>query len=145
MYYNHTLYVAVLGWFLAQLIKTVIDFCFNKKLSFERLVGSGGMPSSHSALVTAMTTSVARINGFSSTQFAIAVVVSLIVMYDASGVRRAAGKHAQEINKIKVQIDLLDGQQDNFDPKLKELLGHTPLEVIGGALLGVAVAMLLPL
>ena len=142
---NHTLVAAVLSWFVAQLMKTIIDFFMQKRFSVERLTGSGGMPSSHTALVSAMAISVARIDGFYSTQFAIAFVFALVVMYDASGVRRAAGQHAKEINKLKEQIDLLDGERDNIDPELKELLGHTPLEVLGGALLGIAIAMLLPL
>ena len=109
------------------------------------MIGSGGMPSSHSSLVCALTISVARLNGIQSVEFAISFVLALIVMYDASGVRRAAGKHAEEINKIKEQIDLLDGEKDSFEPKLKELLGHTPLEVLGGALLGIAIALLVPI
>ena len=142
---NHTLIVPLLAWFAAQLIKTIADSIMHKKFSIERLIGSGGMPSSHSALVCALAISVARIEGIYSTSFAIAFTLAVIVMYDASGVRRAAGKHAQEINKIKEQIDLLDGEKDNLDPKLKELLGHTPLEVLGGALLGIAIAMLIPI
>lgn len=145
MIFNHTLIVAVLSWFIAQVIKTITDFFTSKKFSAERLTGSGGMPSSHSALVCAMAISVARINGFYSTQFAIAFVFAVVVMYDAGGVRRAAGRHAQEINKIKEQIDLFDGERDNIDPKLKELLGHTPLEILGGALLGIAISMLIPI
>ena len=145
MYVNHTLLVALISWLLAQIIKTVIDCLLHKEFKAERLIGSGGMPSSHSALVCSVAISIARIDGFASTQFAIAFVLAMIVMYDASGVRRAAGTHAKEINKLKEQIDLLDGERDNLDPKLKELLGHTPLEVISGALLGIAIALILPL
>lgn len=142
---NIALVAPLLSWFAAQLIKTVADSIVHKKFSFERMIGSGGMPSSHSSLVCALTISVARLNGIQSVEFAISFVLALIVMYDASGVRRAAGKHAEEINKIKEQIDLLDGEKDSFEPKLKELLGHTPLEVLGGALLGIAIALLVPI
>ena len=133
---NHALMAALLAWLIAQIMKVVLVFWGEKRLDFSRMVGSGGMPSSHSALIVAMAVSVGKYEGLSSTAFAIAAAVALVVMYDAANVRREAGRQAELFNRI-----VLDFYRDNHldQEKLKELLGHTPVEVAAGALLGVAV------
>lgn len=144
---NYVLNVAVLSWLSAQVLKTIINFFKTKKLNLERLFGAGGMPSAHSASVCGMTIAVARQEGFQSPLFAIAFLFSVIVMYDAMGVRRAAGEHAKVINMI-VKKSKENGKSGIYIPKnkeqLKEFLGHTPLEVMGGAMLGILIAMLIP-
>lgn len=145
---NYVLIVAVIGWASAQILKTVINFMVTGKLNLERMVGAGGMPSCHSACVCALALAVSRKLGFASPEFAIALILAVIVMYDAMGVRRAAGEHARVLNRMieedqKSDIDYFDDEDD--DPKeLKEFLGHTPLEVLGGALLGIIIAMIIP-
>lgn len=149
--YNYVLFVAVLSWCSAQVIKTIIHLVKNKKFSVERLTGAGGMPSGHSAMVCSLTIAMSRTAGAASPEFALAFILALVVMYDAMGVRRAAGQHAKEINKMRRQIDELEELEDldeadeNEEPKaLKEYLGHTPLEVLAGALLGILIAMIVP-
>lgn len=131
---------ALISWFVAQVIKVILVLFTSKKLDISRFVGSGGMPSSHSALVCSLTTAIGCIEGFSSSIFALSAVLSLVVMYDAAGVRRAAGQQAKILNMI---ID--DWGKKSYaetEKKLKELLGHTPKEVFVGALLGVAIALI---
>ena len=138
---------AIFGWAIAQVLKVVIDLFRQRKFHFERFVGSGGMPSSHSSFVVAMTVAIARHDGIASTYFAIAVVLSMIVMYDAMGVRRAAGNQARLINWMadnwhdEDEDEATDTEQ-LFDKKLKELIGHTPVEVIAGAILGITIGFL---
>lgn len=145
-YYNSPLTVAVVSWFAAQVIKTIAYLLVHREFNAERLFGAGGMPSSHSALVCSLTVSVARVSGYGSPEFAISFVLALIVMYDAMGVRRAAGLHAKEINKMKKAFDeQRDEDEDSDEKELKEFLGHTPLEVLAGALLGILIAMLFSL
>lgn len=136
---NPILMTAVVAWTMAQALKTIISYCILKEFNLERLIGAGGMPSSHSALVTSLTTAVGIVHGATSTYFALAAVFAGIVMYDATGVRQAAGKHARAINQIVRQLRY---EHTIDDVSLKELLGHTPLEVIAGALLGFIVACL---
>ena len=139
LFNNATLWVAILGWAVAQLIKFVIELARRRRIDISLFVSSGGMPSSHTSFVTAMTTSIGLRDGFDSSLFAVCAIISMVVMYDAAGVRRAAGHHAAIIN------DLLDHIEDTgiiLDKKLKELLGHTPVEVAAGAILGVAIAAL---
>lgn len=158
--YNVILIVAVISWVLAQLIKTAIDLFKTKKFSPERLTGAGGMPSAHSATVCSLAITTCRVCGICSAEFALAMVLALVVMYDATGVRRAAGLHAKEINRLRRVVNELDEEfMDKFDDKidevssrdaeemqdLKEYLGHTPLEVLCGALLGILVAMAFPI
>lgn len=131
--HNKTITVPIFAWFLAQLLKVINVLLTSKKIDFTRFIGSGGMPSSHSAFIVSLTTVVAKINGFGSTQFGISLAVSLIVMYDAAGVRRAAGKQAKVLN----QLIYSHNDKVYFDEKLKELLGHSPFEVVMGALLGI--------
>lgn len=134
------LVTALISWFIAQLIKVIHTIIKNKKLDFRRFVGSGGMPSSHSSTVTSLATAVGIENGFLGSEFAIATVMALVVMYDAAGVRRAAGQQAKILNKIVEEWEHADFAQT--DKRLKELLGHTPKEVFGGALLGIVIALL---
>lgn len=141
---NYILMVALSAWFCAQVIKIIIDIIVNKRIHPERLIGAGGMPSSHSALVTSMTCAVANRMGIGSGAFAIALTLSVIVMYDAMGVRRAAGEQAKIINKLMEEHRRDKGEEIEIDRELKEYLGHTPLEVLSGALLGIAVYLLIP-
>ena len=130
----------ILSWFIAQLIKVITVIINDKRIDFRRFVGSGGMPSSHASMVTALSTAVGIIDGFSSVNFAICAVFSLVVMYDAAGVRRAAGQQAKILNKIVEEWEHADF--GHTDKRLKELLGHTPFEVFAGAILGIAIAVL---
>ena len=141
---NHILCVAVVSWFTAQVLKTIINLLRTKELNFERLVGAGGMPSAHSALVCSLTVATAKQCGLSSPEFAIAFVLAAIVIYDAMGVRRAAGEQAKVINKLVDSLFKNNNNEDDFMVKqLKELLGHTPLEVLGGSVLGICIALLI--
>lgn len=149
-YYNYLLYSPVLSWFLAQFSKTVIYYIRNKVLRVERMIGSGGMPSAHSATVCSATTAIAIRYGWASPEFAIMFIVTIIVVYDAVGVRQEAGKHAREINKInrilaENNLKSADIEQDSKITELKEFIGHKPLEAVLGAMLGIVVALLLPI
>lgn len=137
--HNTILMSTMIAWLLAQVIKTAISYYILQEFSVERLLGAGGMPSSHSALVVNLATAVALTEGVQSSFFAMSVVFAGVVMYDATGVRQAAGKHARAINQIVRQ---LRHAHKIDDISLKELLGHTPVEVIAGALLGFIVAYL---
>ncbi|GBG55026.1 acid phosphatase [Sporomusaceae bacterium FL31] len=128
---------AITAWFLAQILKTLTSYWKHGEFNLERLVGAGGMPSSHTALVVGLASAVGLHEGLQSSLFGVAVVLASIVMYDAAGVRRAAGKQAKVINKLVRQLRV---EHTLHDIRLKELLGHTPLEVMAGALLGFAVA-----
>lgn len=130
---NSILTTAIIAWFIAQLTKTIVFAIQERKIDFRRLVGAGGMPSSHSAFVTSLATGVGIVEGWQSSMFAIASAFAVIVMYDAAGVRRAAGKQAQVLNQI-----VQDVYEKDFHPeRLKELLGHTPFEVLIGGLFGI--------
>lgn len=131
---NKYIYIPLLLWFFIQLYKVIHDLITTKKFNFKRIVGAGGMPSSHSAIVTSLTTLVGRYEGVDSPIFAVSLFFALIVMYDACGVRRAAGKQAAILNKI-VQTPGLTSVQ--VSEKLVELLGHTPVQVFVGALIGI--------
>ena len=131
---------AIISWFIAQLIKVILVLVTSKKLDFGRFVGSGGMPSSHSALVTSLSSAIFMTEGYKSAAFALSVVFALVVMYDAAGVRRAAGQQAKILNKI-VEDWKKSSYTDN-EKKLKELLGHTPKEVFAGAFLGILIGVL---
>ena len=126
-------------WFFIQLFKLLYDLVTTKKFNFKRILGAGGMPSSHSAVVTSLTTMIGLSQGANSPMFALAVIFSFIVMYDAAGVRRAAGKQAKLLNKI-VQTPGLSGVEVN--EKLQEVLGHTPIQVIVGAVIGIIVGFI---
>lgn len=128
----------LLAAFIAQVLKFIIHFITEKKINFKIFTTTGGMPSSHSAAVVGLSTSVGLIQGFDSLLFAISTGYALIVMYDAAGLRRASGKMAVCLNKI--MDDFYKHDVQSVGGKLKELLGHTPIEVFAGAALGVAYA-----
>ncbi|HBR00839.1 MAG: divergent PAP2 family protein [Roseofilum sp. Belize BBD 4] len=137
---NRILIIALIACLSAQAIKLVVDLIKNQKLNIRALVTTGGMPSSHSALVSALATGIGITTGWSSPEFAISTIFAIIVMYDAAGVRQAAGKQARILNQI---IDELFQENPEFnEDRLKELLGHTPFQVIMGLLLGVVIAWL---
>jgi acid phosphatase family membrane protein YuiD len=137
---NSVLLTAILSWFVAQVLKVVFVLIWNKRFDFHRFVGSGGMPSSHSSFVVSLAAAVGLVEGFASTMFAVCVVVAAVVMYDAAGIRRAAGQQARILNRI---VDKW-GKEDFrvTEKKLKELLGHTPVEVLAGAILGIIIAVI---
>lgn len=153
--FNKPLFAAIISWIAAQLIKTVYYVIKNKTFNRERILGAGGMPSSHSATVCSLAVVIFRISGAESVEFALSMVLAMVVMYDASGVRRAAGLHAKELNRLRHIIAEFDGKKDEIKDftdddeneinKLKEYLGHTPLEVFFGALLGILIGMLIKL
>ncbi len=140
--HNYVLIVALTAWISAQVIKTILWLAVTKKFNPERLVGAGGMPSAHSATVCGMMVAIAKTSGFASPEFAIAFVLASVVMYDAMGVRRAAGEQAKVLNRmLEKQIE---EDEELETPELKEFLGHTPLQVLGGSLLGILIAMIIP-
>jgi len=133
---------AVLGWFIAQVLKTIIYMFINKKFVAERMVGSGGMPSSHSATVCALATAAGMTYGGSSFEFAISVILAIIVMHDAMGVRRETGIQARVINEMLEAFTNM-GKEMSPEEKLKEFVGHTPLQVLAGAILGILIAVMM--
>lgn len=130
----------LLAWFLAQLIKVILDMVLLRKWEPSRFVSSGGMPSSHSSLVMACTTAIGKLYGFQEPLFALSVIVSAIVMYDACNVRRSAGDTAKLVNQLLAHVEKLTAE--DFAEDLKEVMGHTPLQVLMGALLGLGVGLL---
>lgn len=137
---NELLLAPIAAWMLAQIIKSIIYAIENRRFEISRLIGDGGMPSGHSATVTALATASALCYGLSSFQFAFAAVFAVVVMHDASGIRLESGKQAKVINDMLEYLQTWSYK--NQEEKLKELLGHTPLQVLAGALIGLAVAML---
>ena len=136
---NHLLMNALLAWATAQILKFFIYLAVNRTIDWKRLTGDGGMPSGHSATVTALAVTSGLEDSCASPAFAVCVVLAIIVMHDAMGVRREAGRHAKAINEL---LETLSSQQEP-DVKLKEFLGHTPMQVCCGAVLGFAVAWIL--
>ncbi len=137
---NRALLAAFTAWAVAQLSKTIYELIRYRKLRLNRLVSAGGMPSSHSALVTSLATATSRLTGADSVPFAITFVLACIVMYDAAGVRRAVSIQARILNQM---IDEAFQGQPFAEKRLRELIGHTPTQVIVGGLLGVAVGLLM--
>ena len=135
---NKILLIAVLSWFVAQVIKVILTLVKFRELDFTRLFGSGGMPSSHASFTVSLATAVGFTTGFSSVEFALAAAFAIVVMYDATGVRRSAGEQAKILNQI-VETMKNDKISDT-GKKLKELLGHTPIQVFAGAVLGAFIA-----
>ena len=140
---NGALVVPTVAWLVAQLLKAIIDAAVNKTFRLSRLFGDGGMPRGHSATVMSLATIVGLTDGFGSMTFAIAMVFAIIVMHDAIGVRREAGKQARMIiSMVEVLGDyLVEKDKKIRDEKLKVLVGHTPLQVVCGALLGIVIAI----
>lgn len=139
---NTIFMAAVIGWLVAQILKTLIHLFFTKKFVAERLVGSGGMPSSHSATVCALATATAIEYGFGSFEFAITTILAIIVMYDAIGVRRETGRQSKVLNEM-IELFVHMGNEMSPQDRLREFIGHTPLQVLMGALLGIAIACLM--
>ncbi len=139
---NRILLSGILGWATAQILKTIIHLIVNHKLVLERLLGDGGMPSAHSATVTAVAVSTGLECGFESPFFAIAAILAIIVMHDAMGVRRETGKQAQVINELMDVFDKLGDTNLSVEVKLKEFVGHTPLQVFAGFILGIVMALI---
>lgn len=137
---NHILMAALLAWALAQLAKTIYECVRHRELKFSRLVSAGGMPSSHSALVTGLATAAGRVSGIGSPAFAISAVLAGIVMYDAAGVRRAVSIQARILNQM---IDDAFQGKPFAEKRLRELIGHTPVQVLVGALLGVGIGLIM--
>lgn len=133
------LILAVAAWAIAQIIKMMVPLCREQRLDLERALGSGGMPSSHSAFVCACASATGALCGWASALFAISVVIAIIVMYDAANIRQEAGEHAKILNHMMEQW--AEGEMPS-ETQLKELLGHTPIQVVAGAALGIAVGLL---
>ncbi|WRS28142.1 divergent PAP2 family protein [Oscillospiraceae bacterium MB08-C2-2] len=163
---NHIINVGVVSWFSAQFLKTIFTLITTRKVVLERMFGAGGMPSSHSALTCSIAIALARSEGFDSPIFALSLAFAAIVMYDAMGVRRAAGEQAKILNRMIFEFSFFslpffksENQSEGKPPEdpqtveptsvqgkeLKEFLGHTPVEVLGGCLLGILVSLLLPI
>ena len=130
------IYVPILVWFFIQTFKVIWDLVETKKFNFKRILGAGGMPSSHSAVTVCLAVMVGKAEGFNSPIFAVALILAIVVMYDAAGIRRAAGKQASLLNKI-INTPGLSTLQ--VQEKLVEVLGHTPTQVFVGALIGIIV------
>lgn len=138
--HNRILLAALLGWIVAQTCKTALELLRQRKLNLNRLVSAGGMPSSHAALVTSLATATGRIAGLSSVAFAISVVLAAIVMYDATGVRYAVSIQARILNQI---IDEAFQGHPMAAKRLYEFIGHTPIEVLVGTILGIFIGFLM--
>lgn len=148
------LLIAILSWCLSQVTKTLINLFKNKRFDFERLFGAGGWPSAHSSMVCSASVAVGRVEGFGSTLFAVTAIFSLITMYDAMGVRREASRHAKAINKINrylsdmkntASIEEFADAANKSIKALKEYVGHTPFEVVSGAVIGIIFAFVIPM
>lgn len=137
---NHELWAAFVGWAIAQFIKTLLTFRKERKINLGHLVGAGGMPSSHSALVTGLAVATARVSGLNSSAFALAAVFAGVVMYDAAGVRLAVSRQARILN---IMIDDIFHERGLREERLRELIGHTPIQVIAGALVGIVTGVAL--
>ena len=136
---NKYIAIPILLWLAIQSFKVAWDLITTKKFNFKRILGAGGMPSSHSAVVTSLATLIGKSEGFNSPMFALSLIFACIVMYDAAGVRRAAGKQAQLLNKI---INTPGLSIPQVQERLVEVLGHTPVQVLVGAVIGVVVGLI---
>lgn len=136
---NKYIYVPFFLWFGIQLFKLIYDLVTTKKFNFKRIMGAGGMPSSHSAVVMGMTTLIGKYEGVNTPIFALSLLLACVVMYDACGVRRAAGKQAALLNKL-IDTPGLTGIQ--VSEKLVEVLGHTPKQVVVGAIIGIVAGLI---
>ncbi len=139
---NKWLWIPLATWLVVQFYKLIVEVLTAKgrKINWKRILGSGGMPSSHTACITSLATSIGMTEGFGSPLFALASVFAFIVMYDAAGVRRAAGKQARVLNKL-----IENEGKDTEQVKLVELLGHTPIEVFVGCLVGILIGVIFSL
>ncbi len=142
-FHNYLLMLPVVSFVVAQVLKVIIYRVQHGKFDLERVIGAGGMPSSHAALVCSMTVGAAREFSMSSPIFAICFVLAVIVMFDAMGVRLETGKQAQILNLIMAEFEEIAQNRHDHKP-LKELVGHTPFQVLSGAILGIAIGLILP-
>ena len=140
---NKILIVGIVSWFLAQVFKCISNLILTKKFSIERLFGDGGMPSGHSATVVSVAVATGLYEGFDTAVFAVAMILAIVVMHDAMNVRYQAGKQAELLNAMADVFEKLTGADLPNEEKLKELLGHTPLQVAAGCLLGIATAIIM--
>lgn len=140
---NKILIVGIVSWFFAQVFKCISNLILTKKFSIERLFGDGGMPSGHSATVMSVAVATGLYEGFNTAIFAVAMILAIVVMHDAMNVRYQAGKQAELLNAMADMFEKITGADLPNEEKLKELLGHTPLQVGAGSVLGVAVAVLM--
>jgi uncharacterized protein len=136
---NKAIIIPCIAWLVSQLIKVLIESIKRKRPAFDRFFGSGGMPSSHASFISCLAMSIGLLEGFDSSDFAIAFSFAFVVMYDASGVRRAAGNQAKALNLLMFKHN----DDVKFGEKLKEMLGHSPSEVVVGAILGIVLSILL--
>ena len=139
---NETLVISCVAWFVAQVLKTIIDFRIYRSFHPERLVGSGGMPSSHSSTVCALATCALLLYGIDSFQFSVSFILGVVVMYDATGVRLETGKQAVVLNAL-LRENPFEWKGEILEQKLKEFVGHTPLQVLAGAVLGIVIALVM--
>ena len=140
---NKVITTGATGWLIAQLLKTVIFAVVNHNMNWERLIGDGGMPSAHTATVTSMAMALGFECGFGSPIFGLAFFFAIIVMHDAMGVRLETGKQAKVINEMIQMLERLDSNALTPEETLKELVGHTPLQVAAGLLLGIVISTVL--
>jgi acid phosphatase family membrane protein YuiD len=136
---NPVLFIGLFAWALAQVLKIPIAYILYHRINWGMMFSSGGMPSSHSALVTAITLAIGMFYGFDTPTFALAFAVSMIVLYDATGVRREAGRHAEKIN---ILLNEFFSGHPISDKQLKEVIGHTPAQVLVGVVLGISTVLL---
>lgn len=136
---NKTLITSALSWLIAGILKVIVELIINKKLSFTRIIGSGGMPSSHTATVVALAIATGYFMGISSVDFAISVILAIVVVHDAVGVRFETGKQAKILNKMVFDTDVFD--EINLEKRLKEYVGHTPFQVLVGGIVGALTAI----
>ena len=142
--FSNTIFLAAaVGWLVAQILKTIIHMILSREFVAERLVGSGGMPSSHSATVCSLATAACFQYGAASFEFAISLILAIIVMYDAMGVRRETGIQAKVLNDMLKTFEDMGRSEISTHDKLKEFVGHTPLQVLAGAILGIFIAVLM--
>lgn len=132
------IFTTLLAWFIAQTFKVLLGVITEKRFNFKWFVGTGGMPSSHAAAVSALATSVGLHEGFATPLFAIALLFAIVVLFDAQGVRHASGRQAEVLNRI---LDDIYWKKRIKEDRLKELLGHTPVEVLTGTAVGIVVAL----
>ena len=137
---NKYIYIPFSLWLGIQLFKVIWDLVTTKRFNFKRILGAGGMPSSHAAVVTSLATLIGKNEGVDTPLFALSVIFAFVVMYDAAGVRRAAGKQAKLLNKI---VETPGLKMEEVQEKLVEVLGHTPTQVIVGAIIGIAAGLIL--
>ena len=143
LFSNPFLITSTLAWLVAQVLKVIINACINRKLDWERLFGDGGMPSGHSATVSSLATITGLLCGLRSYEFGISAILAIIVCHDAMGVRRETGIQAKVLNEMLLIFEDMGKEELSAQDKLKEFVGHTPLQVLAGAFLGVTIAVLM--